>query len=403
MSFMSFIDYALEGPLIMQRHRTVKPIIRLCLALAFFLSSTLPGYAVELTQRDWMITLVDALGWSYGLPDEPQDPDYINILTGNRAFRFEAEDVYAKGEDNVSLMSFRNFGPFSGRGWLHGSRVPTAVHLKFNLPISGEYQLQAHLRQAGHQFVVDGKVKLADAKQEFTKVTVGNFQLRAGEQEFILTLPQNGSIDYISLTAPNLAAITPSGGWQPDEPLTWETIQTTLLQLLQLAELFPKAPTSLVIEAEDLPRTEAKVVDIPHLGQPSGGKWLRIGPLPTDIRFPIKLIQSGFYDLSLRIMGDQIRIIVGNHQEIVLEAKAYLDDYTFKALYFFAGNSNITVTLPPGGGVDKLSLTARQIDTTLVNSLLGLEPRTDIEQRDKPEGRDLDTLTSLLAAFGVKR
>ena len=100
---------------------------------------------------------------------------------------------------------------------------------------------------------------------------------------------------------------------------------------------------------------------------------------------------------------DQVRIIVGNHQEIVLEAKAYLDDYTFKALYFFAGNSNITVTLPPGGGVDKLSLTARQVDTALVISLLGLEPRSGIEQRDKPEGRDLDTLTSLLAAFGIKR
>jgi hypothetical protein len=102
-------------------------------------------------------------------------------------------------------------------------------------------------------------------------------------------------------------------------------------------------------------------------------------------------------------MGNPIGIIISNHQEIALEAKAYLDDYTFKALYFFAGDSNITVKLPPGGGVDKLSLTARQIDTTLVSSLLGLEPRPGIEQRLKPEGRDLDTLTSLLAAFGVKR
>ena len=387
----------------MQRHRTIKPIVHLFLALVFFFFSTLPGYAAELTQRDWMITLVDAFGWSYGLPDEPQDQDYINILTGNRAFLFEAEDVYAQGEDNVSIMSFRNFGTFSGRGWLHGTREPTAVHLKFTLPIAGEYQVQARLRQTGHQFSVDGEAIMADAKPEFTKVTVGNFQLRAGEQEILLTLPPNGSIDYISLTAPNLAAITPDGGWQPDEPLTWETLQTTLLQLLQLAELFPKSPTALIIEAEELTRTDARVVDIPHLGQPSGGKWLRSGPLPTETSFPIELAESGFYDLSLRIRGNPVAITVADHLEIVLEAKPYLDDYTFKGLYFFAGDGNINVKLPPGGGVDKLSLTARQIDSTLVNSLLGLEPRFDNGQGDQPEGRDLDTLTSLLAAFGVER
>lgn len=387
----------------MQRHRTMENIIRLCLALTFFLFSILPGYAAELTQRDWMITLVDTFGWSYGLPDEPQDPDYINILTGNRTFRFEAEDVYAQGEDNVSLMSFRNFGTFSGRGWLHGTREPTAVHLKFNLPIAGEYYLQAHLRQVGHQFSVGSEVKTVDAKQKFTKVAVGNFQLQAGEQEIILTLPQNGSIDYISLTAPNLAAITPADGWQPDAPLTWEVVETTMLQLLKLAELFPNAPTSLVIEAEDLAQTEAKEVTIPHLGQPSGGKWLRSGPMSTEIKFPVKLIERGFYDLSLRVMGNPISITVSDHQEIVLEAKAYLDDYTFKSLYFFAGDNNITVKLPPGGGVDRMSLTARQVDAPRVSTLLGLDPLSGSVQRNKPENRDLDNLTSLLAAFGVKR
>ena len=393
----------------MQRHRTMKNTICLFLALIFFLFSSLPVYAAELTQRDWMITLVDTFGWSYGLPDEPQDPDYINILTGNRSFRFEAEDIYAKGEDNVSLMSFRNFGAFSGRSWLHGTRKPTKVHLKFTLPLSGEYQLQAHLRQAGHQFSVNGEIKTVDAKPKFTKVAVGNFQLQAGEQEIVLTLPQNGSIDYISLAAPNLAAITPSDGWQPDAPLTWEVVQTTLTQILQLAELFPKAPTALVIEAENLSQTEAKVVTIPHLGQPSGGEWLRSGPMSTEIKFPIKLIESGFYDLSLRVMGNPISITVSDHQEIILDAKAYLDDYTFTSLYFFAGDSNITVKLPPGGGVDRLSLTARQIDAPLVSTLLGLEPLpgpahlSDPVQRNKPENRDLDNLTSLLAAFGVKR
>ena len=394
---MSFIDFTLEGALFMQRHLNMNIAKRLCLTLVFFFLTTLPGNAAELTQRDWMVTLVDTIGWSYGLPDEPQDPDYINILTGNREFRFEAEDIYAQDEDNVSVMSFQNFGAFSGRGWVNGTRDPTAVHLRFTLPLSGEYQLQAHIRQAGHQFSINDTVKTLDANPAFTLVSVGNFQLQAGDQEIVVTLPAGGSIDYITMKAPNLLTITPDGGWQPDEPLTWKVIQTTLLQLLDLAELFPSNPTPLVFEAEELTQTEIAVVSIPHLGHPSGGKWLRAGPLTAEVRFPIRLTESGFYDLSLRCMGNPIDIFVGGHQEIRLEAKAYLDDYTFKALFLFAGDSNITLELPPGGGVDQLILTGRQTDTALVDTLLGLE------RRDEPGARDLDTLTSLLAAFGVKR
>ena len=381
----------------MQRHRNMKIIIQLCLTLTLLLSSVLPGYAAGLTQRDWMVLLVDTFGWTYGLPDEPQDPDYINILTGNREFRFEAEDVYAQGEANVSLMSFRNFGPYSGHGWLHGTRNPTAVHLKFTLPLDGEYLIQAHLRQAGHQFSINGTEKSVDAESKFTMVTVGSYHLQAGTQEITVTLPPNGSIDYISLKAPNLAAVTPDEGWQPDEPLSWATIQITLLQLLHLAELFPSNPLPVTIEAESLDQEKAKVVTIPHLGHPSGGKWLRAGPLPTEVSFPFKLSESGFYDLTLRVMGNPVDISIGDHQEINLEAKPYLDDYTFKPLFLFAGTSDITLRLPPGGGVDSLTLTERQLGPALVNTLLGHE------DNGEPGTRDLNKLTSLLAAFGVER
>ncbi len=381
----------------MQRYLTMSNTIHLYLTFIFLFFSTLPGYAAELTQRDWMVTLVDTVGWSYGLPDEPQDPDYINILTGNRELRFEAENVYSKDEDNVSVMSFQNFGVFGGSGWLHGTRKPTVVHLRVSLPISGEYKMHAHIRQVGHQFSINGTVTEVDANPEFTLVSIGTFQLQSGAQEIIVTLPPGGSIDYITLKAPNLAAITPDEGWQPDESLTWGVIQTTMLQLLDLAELFPSSTTPLVFEAEELDQDEIKVVSIPHLGHPSGGKWLRTGPLPAEAKFPIELAESGFYDLSLRVMGNPITISVGGHQEISLAAKSYLDDYTFNSLFLFAGNSIISLALPPGGGVDKLVLTGRQIDTDLLETLFGFA------QQIQPSAADLDTLTTLLAAFGVKR
>lgn len=381
----------------MQRYGAMRALARHFFFFLFLTFTALPGYAQELTQRDWMIALVDASGWSYGLPDEPQDPDYINILTGNRELRFEAEDVFSKDEDNVSIMSFKNFGSFSGQSWLHGTREPTRVHLRFNLPVSGEYLIKAHLRQEGHLFNIAGEQVTADAENEFTEVKLGSFELQSGAQEILVTLPPNGSIDYISLKAPNLAAITPDGGWLPDEPLSWQVLQTTLLQAWQLAELFPANPSPLVIEAEDLKQSEVKVVNIPHLGQPSGGKWLRAGPLPAEVRFPITLKESGFFDLSLRAMGNPIHISIGDHQKLLLEAKPYLDNVTFKSLFLFAGKSHITLKLPPGGGVDQLRLTGRQIDATRANTLL------DFEQKEKPEARDLDSLATLLAAFGIER
>ena len=381
----------------MQRCEVMRALARHFFFILFLIFTALPGYAQELTQRDWMFTLVDASGWSYGLPDEPQDPDYINILTGNREFRFEAEDVFSKDEDNVSIMSFQNFGAFSGQGWLNGAKEPTSIHLRFNLPISGEYLVKAHLRQEGHLFVIAGEQVTADAKKKFTEVTIGRFELQSGAQEILVTLPVNGSIDYISLNASNLAAITPDGGWQPDEPLSWQVLQTTLLQVWQLAELFPEDPAPLVIEAEALKQSDVKVVSIPHLGQPSGGKWLRAGPLPAEVRFPTNLKESGFFDLSLRAMGNPIHISIGDHQKLLLEGKPYLDNVTFKSLFLFAGESHITLKLPPGGGVDQLRLTGRQIDGTRANTLL------DFEQKEKPEARDLDSLATLLAAFGIER
>lgn len=367
-------------------------LLLLCLTL-----TALPGHAEELTQRDWMIALVDAAGWSYGLPDEPQDPDYINILTGNREFRFEAEDIFAKDEDNVSIMSFNNFGAFSGQSWLHGRREPTTVQLRFNLPVSGNYLIKAHIREQGHLFKIAGEPLTAGAENVFTEVTLGRFALQSGAQEILVTLPANGSIDYISLQAPNLAAITPNGGWQPDAPLSWQALQTTLLQLWNLAELFPADPAAIIVEAEDLQQSQAHVVDIPHLGQPSGGKWLRAGPLPAEVRFPLHLEKSGFYDLTLRALGNPIQISIGDHQKLLLEAKPYLDDVTFKALFLFAGESHITLQLPPSGGIDYLRLAGRQIDASRAATLL------DFEQKATPEARDLDTLATFIAAFGVER
>lgn len=381
----------------MRRHPTMTFIFRFCLLCVFLFSAPQHGQASELTQRDWMIAVVDTLGWSYGLPDEPRDADYINILSGNRTLLFEAEDIFDPERDPVSLMSLNNFGDFSGSAWLHGRREPTTVHLRFTLPLDGEYQLQANLRQPGHRFKINGIEGTAEAQAEFALVDVGRFQLQAGDQEIVAILPPNGSIDHIVLKAPNLVSIKPDGGWQPEASLTWEDLHITLLQLFNLAELLPGDPTPQTLEAEVLATGEASVVDIQHLGRPSGGKWLRAGSRPVEIRFPFKINSSGFYDVILRVMGDPVEVSIDGHQEVSLKGKDYLDDYAFKPLFFFAGENSLSVRLPPEGGLDSLRLKSRRIDPAITEALLGLE------QSDQPQTRDFNTFISLLAALGVDR
>jgi hypothetical protein len=294
-------------------------------------------------------------------------------------------------------MAFRNFGAFSGRGWLQGSREATDVHLRFTLPIDGRYQLSANLRQAGHRFRIGETRVKADAAPDFTEVPIGSFDFLAGPQSLTVTLPPNGSIDAISLTAPNLPAIAPLEGWQPDQLLTWEVIQVTLLQLFELTAFFPAGNDRILIEAEAFAQPDAPAVSTPHLGQTSGEEWLRVGPRPATISIPFTLPERGFYDLSLRVMGAPVTIVLGDHQEFTFSAQPFLSDFVFEGLSLQNTESNLRITLPANGGLDRITLTPRKVDSTTAAVLLGHA------QSGQPTTNDLDTLTAKLAAFGVNR
>ena len=353
--------------------------------------------AEELTQRDWMMTLVDTLGWSFGLPDEPQDPDYINILSGNRTYRFESENFFTSKKGNISIMSFRDFGSFSGKGWLHGARKTAEVRFNIHLPLHGLYTVKAHLREPGHKFNIAGTIQSVDGGSDFGLVTIGSFEFQAGLHEIIVTLPANGSIDYISFEAPNFPIISPSDGWQPDEPLTKEIIETTLLQLFKLADLFPEGQEPIQIEAEDHHLPGFHIDSRGHLGQPSGGKWLLATPFPASVTIPIELPEIGFYDLTLRVMGDTINVVLGGHLEFNFMARPFFDDFVFTSLYFYNARTDIKVSLPKDAGFDKLTLTKRQVEPKTVAVLL------DLNLNDPPSNDDMIYLTSLLSSFGVSR
>lgn len=363
-------------------------------ALAAVLLVLTTGPAQALTQRDWMIALVDGLGRSFGLPDSPQPDDYINILQGKRNLRFEAETVRSE-DDEVSTLAFLNYGPFSGSGWLLGTSRPTEVHLRFVLPLDGRYRLGIAARLPGHTLKIGTQSFPADGdQQKFSKVEVGEFALTAGPQEIIVILPPGGALDYLELTAPNLPPIAPDGGWQPDTTLTWDALAVTTVQALHLEKELPLTDRSLAVEAETLTETGgAQVVEDAHLGRPSGGRWLRTSVQAAKVDVPLNIAQGGVHDIDLTVMGAGIDLLINGHQSLPVEGKPYLDTVSTPPIFLPKGANRLEVTLPPGGGLDRIAVKARQSDLTTLAAVLGLTMAGDA-----PTSADLDLLTARLSS-----
>jgi len=340
-------------------------------ALLTLLSHPAPA-AQTLTEHTWMVALVDSLGRSFGLPDEPKVEDYLTILSGKRNLRYEAEDVRAEGR--ASTLAFRNFGPFSGSGWVLGTSQPSRIALRFVLPLSGRYRLNVAVGRAGHVIQVGDRQFTADGdERQFRLVELGEIDLLAGPQEVFVTLPPGGAIDYLDLTAANLPPIAPEGGWQADRPLTWEVLTLTALQALDLAGALPASARSVSIEAETLRDTGgAQVVTDAHLGQPSGGRWLRTVMQPAVITVPLDIPQSGFYDLELTALGERLDIEIAGHLQINVTGQPYLAPVNLPPCFLPKGPARLVLTVPPGGGFDRLVLKARQSDLPAMAAALGV-------------------------------
>jgi len=353
-----------------------------------------PIPAQALTQQDWMVALVDALGRSYGLPDTPTPEDYINILSGKRNLHFEAEEV-SSPDDSVSKMALPNFGTFSGEGWLLGISRPTDVHLNIVVPLGGNYLIAVTLRSPGHTLQAGGQTFEVDGDADkFANVEVGEVSLPAGPTSIVLTLPPGGAVDAISLTAPDLAPITPEQGWQPESPLTWDVLALTSVQSLHLeGELPPAAEPLQSMEAEDIKDFgAARLVEDSHLGAPSAGRWLRTSVQPASLQLSLTVPHAGFYDLILNAMGDRITVRFNGHLTLSANGKPYLEELTLPPVYLPAGNNQLSIDLPPRSGLDRILLGSRQTNLTTLSEILQLAVTTEV-----PTPTDLDRLTARLA------
>ncbi|WP_148894117.1 carbohydrate-binding protein [Geothermobacter ehrlichii] len=373
-------------------------MLRLSLLLLCLLLASGQALAAPPTQRDWLINLVDGLGWSFGLPDNPQDADYLAVVDGGRRLHIEAEEAI-QPEDLVAVKNYRIYGDFSGEGWVSGIARPTTAHLRFLLPIGGRYEIRARLRLPGHRFTIGGQEFTADGGTGFTTVVVAQTELVAGENEIAVTLPANGSLDYLELQAPAYPPIAPPGGWRPDRPLRKADLAATVIKALQLENCLPQAGETVRIEAETASDTgDAEITRITHLGHPSGGAWLRARAGVTRVVLDFTPPAPGVYRLALRGTGKgTVRAELDGRYLTDFDFPPYLQARTWASLYLAGGKHRLEITLPPRGGIDALLLTPLSDRDEDYLRLSGLQTA------DPPEPADLDRTLELLNSFMLPR
>lgn len=348
-----------------------------CSFLLVLLPSLALGAPPPLTQRDLMTNLVDTLGYSFGLPDTPQDSDYRNLLTGGRSFRFEAED-YRHPDDLVAINSFSAFGEFSGAGWVSAISAPTTMRMEFLLPHSGSYRLVAAVRLPGHTLMLEGQSwQINENHAKFQRVELGEITLNAGMKELMIAMPPNGSIDYVELLAPPLASIMPLNGWEPDTPLTYTDLAVTALRALDLESLLPLSSEKTLIEAEESAAAKNFRTDQRHLGEPHGGFWLRSGAGGGVVTLPFHVETAAVYTLKLIAAGARsLSGTLDGQEPWRADFPPYLQERSIGTWFLAPGEHELKIELPPRGGVDLLTLLPRRSTAADYRVLAGL-PATD--------------------------
>jgi hypothetical protein len=373
----------------------------ICLLTTFCLSALPAAHATEttpLTQRDLMIALVNGLGWSFGLPDEPTDDDYLQILSGRRHLRLEVERLVGNDTPLITKETF-SFGNFSGEGWLQGPRETVKTTLPFLLPLSGTYKVRARLMSDGFTFNFGIERLQVDGGTRLTDTDVGTVTLNAGPQLIRVDFPARGGMDFIELDALPAKPIAPPGGWVLERTLTSADLSSVALQLLDRFDQLPLKGETIMVEAEDLSLPPSLPIQKSHhLGAPSCGAWIRAGANPATLQATVNVPADGIYSLGLRLRGkEEWSGLINNRIAFQVKPGPALNDFVAGAFPLAKGTNQLTFFIPPFAGLDCIRLIPHDASPTAISRLGGLHAEP------APTRTELDAVIRLLAAFGIRR
>lgn len=328
---------------------------------------------IGFTQKDFARMLISEFGWDGGLPQEPKDRDYLVILGGKRHFIFEAENSYNPDTDNLTTRDFPLYGPFSGKSWLMGISQPSVAHLTLFVPLGGEYTVKGKVK--GEGFILKtGSTTLSGgaAAPELTEIEFGRVTIAPGVQKIDVTIPPEGGLDYVVLTAADNAPVQPFDGWRFKEPLTGLRMAEVGISLSGLQNLLPADSENPPIEisAVDgaLPASDVTPTAANFLGQFRSRAWLRANPRGSLLTIPLQIFKAGFYSIRARLIGEHFQGSI-NATSFSVTGKPYFDNIELGVFRLEAGDNTFRIQLPPMGGIDTLQLARKNSDPTRVTAL----------------------------------
>jgi len=356
-------------------------------------------FATEaVTQRDLMLELVNGLGWSFGLPDTPEDEDYLRILSGKRQLRLELETMTGIDTPLISKDIF-TFGNFSGNGWLQGPIKPSSETFTFLLPQSGTYKVKARVMKKGFVLAFDQTRLTADSDDRLSDHDCGEVTLSSGPQQLTIDVPSRGGIDFVDLEAFPSTPIEPPGGWQLTQSLTTTDLAVVALQILKLENNLPQTATPVRIEAENLQRPNIFQMrnDIVH-GNPSGGAWVESSSEPSTWYATFRPPRAGFFALTVTSTGRAESFgLINDTTPLLIPASDTFQTTAVGGFLLHEGDNRLTLSLSPLTGIDYLELTALEHSPEALGKLAGLGKPAPATRKD------LDRVIRLLAAFGIRR
>ncbi len=339
----------------------------LALILVFSISTAAPAVfaaenpAATVKQLDFAKKLIETLGYSEGLPESPGEKDYLAILKGNRTFRFEAEDIFDRKSDAVSIRDYPLFGPFTGSGWVHGTSTPAAIHFRAFIPVSGNYSFKVSARGNEQLWSIAGRAFKVSFGESLQERKVGQIFIPSGYLEFNTLIPPSAGIDYLIFSAPAQPAIEPAAGWTFDAPLTAAAFAETVSSLSGNELLLPDDtayPKKSVAASTSALPAGAQLTEIQIYGKPFAAKWVRATQVPVTISIPVDIEKNGVYRFRIRCMGTDIIAGFGA-RTVTLPAKPYLEWLDFGTFRLQKGIQTLDVQLPPSGGADMIEISRK--------------------------------------------
>jgi hypothetical protein len=183
----------------------------LLICVCFFWHPSI-GRCEFITQGEWAKRLVKAIGLEEpGIPKDATIEDYISLLKGGESVYIPVEPVLK------SNMIF-----------------------DVNINKSGVYTLLIQSGASDLILRVDENVRFVqNGNDKFNNIYAGKYVLKRGTHKLTIIPQDGGSAGAVYLMAPCMPKIEPSGGWQPDKPLSFGDKAVTIIKALNMEDRLP--------------------------------------------------------------------------------------------------------------------------------------------------------------------